>query len=210
MAGRVGRTGERIGEWVCRARADERSAVVDAAKVASAAVGRNGGVRRVGVLDDVLVPLMAFAGLSALMGGVGMSASLQKLPGIGLALLGAFGFALGTVLAKRFKVELPLLTATAWQIGIGCVPVAVLGLLFETPHFGALSWTGWALLIYIVLVPFCAAYVCWFAALKLLPASVAAIGTMAVPVIGVLASSIALHEPLGIGQIAALVFTLAG
>jgi drug/metabolite transporter (DMT)-like permease len=60
------------------------------------------------------------------------------------------------------------------------------------------------------LVGFCVAYVSWFAALKRLPASVAAIGTMAVPVIGVVASAIALHEPLGIGQIAALLFTLAG
>ena len=33
---------------------------------------------------------------------------------------------------------------------------------------------------------------------------------MAVPVIGVVASAITLHEPLGIVQIAALVFTLAG
>jgi drug/metabolite transporter (DMT)-like permease len=39
---------------------------------------------------------------------------------------------------------------------------------------------------------------------------VAAIGTMAVPVIGVITSAVALHEPLGIGQIAALLFTLAG
>jgi drug/metabolite transporter (DMT)-like permease len=42
------------------------------------------------------------------------------------------------------------------------------------------------------------------------PAGLAAIGTMAVPVIGVVASALALHEPLGIGQIAALIFTLAG
>jgi drug/metabolite transporter (DMT)-like permease len=33
---------------------------------------------------------------------------------------------------------------------------------------------------------------------------------MAVPVIGVMVSAIALHEPLGVGQIAALVLTLAG
>jgi drug/metabolite transporter (DMT)-like permease len=33
---------------------------------------------------------------------------------------------------------------------------------------------------------------------------------MAVPVIGVVASALALHEPLGPGQMAALVFTLAG
>jgi drug/metabolite transporter (DMT)-like permease len=63
---------------------------------------------------------------------------------------------------------------------------------------------------YMTVIQFCVAYACWFAALARLPASVAAIGTMAVPVIGVAASSVALHEPLGPGQIAALVFTLAG
>ena len=72
------------------------------------------------------------------------------------------------------------------------------------------STGGWLLLTYATVVQFCIAYVCWFAALVRLPASVAAIGTMAVPVIGVLASALALHEPLGIGQIAALAFTLAG
>ena len=66
------------------------------------------------------------------------------------------------------------------------------------------------LLFYSTVIQFCVAYVCWFAALERLPASVAAIGTMAVPVIGVMASAVALHEPLGPGQIAALVFTLAG
>jgi drug/metabolite transporter (DMT)-like permease len=53
-------------------------------------------------------------------------------------------------------------------------------------------------------------YVCWFAALERLPASVAAIGTLAVPVIGVMVSALALHETLGLGQVAALAFTLAG
>ena len=161
-------------------------------------------------LQRIVAMLMAFAGIAALMGADGIHASVAKLPGIALALLGAFGFALGTVLAKRFRLSLPLVTSTAWQIGIGCVPVALLGLMFEAPRFAALSWTGWALLAYIVLVPFCVAYVCWFAALKMLPASVAAIGTMAVPVIGVVVSAIVLHEPLGAGQIAALLLTLAG
>ena len=161
-------------------------------------------------LQRIAAMLMAFAGIAALMGADGLSASTEKLPGIALALLGAFGFALGTVLAKKYKMALPLVTSSAWQIGIGCVPVALLGLAFETSNFASLSWTGWGLLAYIVIVPFCVAYLCWFAALKMLPASVAAIGTMAVPVIGVVVSAIALHEPLGIGQIAALLLTLAG
>jgi len=154
--------------------------------------------------------LMAFAGLASIMGGNGLSASMQKLPGIIMALCGAIGFAVGTVLAKRRPILLPPIPAAAWQIGIGCLPVAIAGLLIETTNVSAVTETGWALLVYSVVGQFCIAYVSWFAALARLPASVAAIGTMAVPVIGVVTSALALHEPLGPGQIGALIFTLAG
>ncbi|VIO79068.1 putative cystine transporter YijE [Bradyrhizobium ivorense] len=154
--------------------------------------------------------VMAFAGLAAIMGGNGISASQEKLPGIIMALGGAFGFALGTVLAKKYPVLLPPIPAAAWQIGLGCVPITIVGLLVETTHWDRVTTIGWWLLVYSTVVQFCIAYVAWFAALARLPASVAVIGTMAVPVIGVVASAVALHEPLGPTQIAALLFTLAG
>jgi drug/metabolite transporter (DMT)-like permease len=158
----------------------------------------------------VISLVMAFAGLSAIMGGNGFAASVEKLPGIIMALGGAVGFAVGTILAKKLPLHLPPLSAAAWQIGIGCLPVAVAGLFIETADVAALTNLGWILIVYSTVIQFCVAYVSWFAALARLPASVAAIGTMAVPVIGVAASALALHEPLGLGQIAALVFTLAG
>ncbi|HVX78510.1 MAG TPA: DMT family transporter [Bradyrhizobium sp.] len=154
--------------------------------------------------------VMAFAGLAAIMGGNGLTASAAKLPGIVMALGGAAGFALGTVLAKKYPLHLPPITSAAWQIGLGCFPIAIVGLLIETSHFGAINEIGWVLLFYSTVVQFCVSYVSWFAALARLPASIAAIGTMAVPVIGVAVSALALHEPLGPGQIAALIFTLAG
>ena len=153
--------------------------------------------------------VMAFAGLASILGGNGFSASTEKMPGILMALGGAIGFALGTVLAKRLPIKLPPITAAAWQVGLGCFPVAIVGLAVETTSLSRVTPTGWWLLFYATVIQFCVAYVCWFAALARLPASVAAIGTMAVPVIGVVASAIALHEPLGPGQIAALVLTLA-
>jgi drug/metabolite transporter (DMT)-like permease len=158
----------------------------------------------------VLSLVMAFAGMSAILGSNGFAASMSKLPGIIMALGGAIGFAVGAVLAKKLPLDLPPVSAAAWQIGIGCLPVAIVGLLFEKSNFAGLSSNDWLLFGYSTVGQFCIAYVCWFAALARLPASVAAIGTMAVPVIGVAASAIALHEPLGIGQIAALIFTLAG
>jgi len=154
--------------------------------------------------------VMAFAGLAAIMGGNGITATTEKLPGMVMALCGAVGFALGTVLAKRLPVPLPPIPAAAWQIGLGCFPIVIIGLAFETTHIEKVTQLGWWLLVYSTVIQFCIAYVSWFAALARLPASVAAIGTMAVPVIGVVASAVALGEPLGLTQIVALAFTLAG
>src|SRR5690349_11025813 len=75
--------------------------------------------------------VMAFAGLAAIMGGNGIAASEAKLPGIIMALAGSMGFAVGTVLSKKLPIHLPPITAAAWQIGTGCLPVAVVGLLIE-------------------------------------------------------------------------------
>ena len=158
----------------------------------------------------VISLVMAFAGLAAIMGGNGFAASIEKLPGIIMALGGSLGFAVGTVLSKKMPLNLPPLSAAAWQIGIGCLPVALLGFAFEHADIHAVTKLGWMLLFYSTVIQFCIAYVAWFAALARLPASVAAIGTMAVPVIGVVASAVALHEPLGLGQIVALAFTLGG
>ena len=93
-------------------------------------------------VQRIVAMLMAFAGIAALMGGDGIAGSQPKAPGIALALLGAFGFALGTVLAKRYVITLPLIASSAWQIGLGCIPVALLGLIFETPHFATLAATA--------------------------------------------------------------------
>ncbi|MGJ4962193.1 DMT family transporter [Bradyrhizobium sp. HKCCYLRH3061] len=157
----------------------------------------------------VLALVLAFAGLAAIMGSNGLNASRDKLPGILMVLGGAFGFALGTVMAKKLPIRLPPLSAAAWQIGIGCVPIVIVGFAIEHSDWTKLDQLDWALMFYSTVIQFCVAYVAWFAALSRLPASVAAIGTMAVPVIGVLASAIALREPLGAGQVAALAFTLA-
>lgn len=157
-----------------------------------------------------LALVMAFAGLASIMSGNGIAASQAKLPGIMMALAGSIAFAVGTVIYKQGPVGLPPIPGAAWQVGIGCLPVAIVGLVVESSHWEAVTPLGWALLVYSVIGQFCIAYVAWFAALARLPASVAAIGTMAVPVIGVVTSAIALREPLGAGQIAALVFTLAG
>jgi drug/metabolite transporter (DMT)-like permease len=157
----------------------------------------------------IVALVMALAGIAVIMGGGGFSPTESKWPGFVLALAGSVGFALGTVLMKKYPVALPPLVGTAWQIGIGCLPVTIAGFLIETSHFERLTPLAWTLLAYSAAGQ-CLAYVAYFAALTRLPASIAAMGTLAVPVIGVLTSAVALREPLGIVQIAALGFTLVG
>jgi drug/metabolite transporter (DMT)-like permease len=168
------------------------------------------------ILGERLSPLravslvVALAGIAVLIGGNGFEASVEKLPGILCALFGAVCVGLGTVLTKHFPLAMPPLSLAAWQIGLGCLPIAVIGLAVEQPHLSALSAIGWASLLYMTLIQFCLCYVCWFAALERLPAATASIGTLLVPVIGVLAAAAMLHEPLGLRELAALVFTLGG
>jgi probable blue pigment (indigoidine) exporter len=153
--------------------------------------------------------LVALGGIVVLIGGNGLDASVEKLPGLLCAFAGAVCVALGTVLTKHFPLRMPPLSLAAWQIGIGCVPIAIVGLLVEHPHVAALSVTGWASMIYMTLIQFCLCYVCWFAALERLPAATASIGTLLVPVVGVLAAAAMLHEPLGLRELTALAVTLA-
>ena len=158
-----------------------------------------------------LALVMAFAGLAAIMGGNGIAATTAE-----SCRASSWRWPARSALRsarcwrRNCRCTLPPIPAAAWQIGLGCFPVAIVGLLVETTHLDKVTQLGWWLLVYSTVIQFCIAYVSWFAALARLPASVAAIGTMAVPVIGVVASALALHEPLGPGQIAALLFTLAG
>ncbi|SDE02727.1 EamA-like transporter family protein [Bradyrhizobium brasilense] len=160
-------------------------------------------------LPRALALAVALAGIAALIGGGGIDASLGKLPGILFALAGALCVGLGTVLTKSFKLAMPPLSLAAWQLAIGCVPIAIIGIMIEQPQLAALSQFGRASMIYMTLIQFCLCYVCWFAALERLPAATASIGTLLVPVVGVLAAAAMLREPLSASDIAALVVTFA-
>jgi probable blue pigment (indigoidine) exporter len=149
------------------------------------------------------------AGLAILFGADGFDFT-GKWPGMAFGFAGTACVALGTVLTKRLPFHLPPISLAAWQIGVGCVPVAVVGLLIEHPQVSAFSAGGWAAMAYLTFVQFCVCYACWFAALQRLPASTASIGTLMVPVVGVLSSGALLGEPLGVREFAALALTLGG
>lgn len=150
------------------------------------------------------------AGLLLIVGGRGLEIGLAKLPGVGFALGAALLFALGTVLTKRRPLPLTPGSATAWQVLLGMLPMLAAALAFDRPDVGALSTRAWALMAYGAIGPLCLCYLAWFAALRRLPAGVAATGTLVAPVVGVLGSAAVLGEPFGPPEAAALALTLGG
>ena len=158
--------------------------------------------------------LLGMAGVTLLMAGqlasVPAAEVWAKLPGAGFILLTALMFASGTVFTKRFPVQMPPVPMVAWQLAIGLSPVVLVGLLFEEINWSGITAIGWGCLAYVGLVAQVLAYLAWFRALNRLPASTAAMGSLLVPVVGVLSSGLLLGEALGGRHFAALALTLGG
>jgi drug/metabolite transporter (DMT)-like permease len=158
--------------------------------------------------------VLGLGGVALLMAGplasLPAAAVLAKLPGAGFMLLTALMFAAGAVFTKRYPVAMPQLPMIAWQLVIGLSPVVVIGLMFETVDWSRITVLGWGCLIYLGGVAQVVAYLSWFGALRRLPATTAAIGSLLVPVVGVFSSAWLLGEPLGPRQLASLALTLGG
>jgi drug/metabolite transporter (DMT)-like permease len=163
--------------------------------------GRRPGVR------DVIGLVLSVAGIATLFGG-GVALGVDRLPGVLFALGAAILFALGTIVVK--PLPLPPFAAVTWQLVLGCVPMVVLGVALEHPRIDALSMLGGVLMTYMTIVPMGVCYLTWFAALRRLPGETASMVTLLTPVIGVIAAAIALGEPLGVRQIAALALVVGG
>jgi len=174
-----------------------------AALLAWPVLGERPTLRRVAAL------VVAFAGVAVLVGSA-PEIGRAKLPGYALVLSGAILFALGTVMAKRRPLPLPLRAGVFWQVAIGTAILLAAALATEAPRWASLSSTGWLLMAYMAAVPLCLCYLAWFRALALLPASAATVGVLLVPVIGSLSAAAALGEAFGGREAVALLFTLGG
>ncbi len=155
---------------------------------------------------------VGFGGVIVLVSGTGNGLTLEigKTPGIVFALAAATLFALGTIVSKGAPIGMSPIALTAWQVGIGCIPLLAASFIFERPHFRELPLYGWVALAYTAAVSLGLCYLTWFAALRRLKAGTAAVGMLLTPIIGVTSSSVALGEPFLLPQIASLVFILAG
>jgi drug/metabolite transporter (DMT)-like permease len=152
---------------------------------------------------------LGFAGVGVLLGGGGLAFGADKLLGVAFALGAAILFALGAVL-NRGALRIPPVASTAWQVGLGCFPMVLIGLATERPNVSALDVPGFAALAYMAALPMGICYLTWFEALRRLPPAVASTSTLLVPLTGILSASLILGEPLGLREVIAMTLTLGG
>ncbi|HEY0183292.1 MAG TPA: EamA family transporter [Rhodopila sp.] len=160
-------------------------------------------------VPKILALILAMGGVALLVGADTAEASWRKLPAAGMSLAAAILFGLGTVLAKKKPLRLPPTTSVAWQVMLGMTVVVALAS-FEHPDWGNVTSGGWTAIAFISTIPVTAAYLAWFRALRLVPASTAATTVLVSPLVGVVGSGVLLGETFGPRQAVALAMTLAG
>jgi drug/metabolite transporter (DMT)-like permease len=108
----------------------------------------------------------------------------------------ALTWALASVMLKRWPVDLPTASLTAWQMLIGVVPIVGIALAFETGPFHPFALSFWPMLgaFYNILVAFIFSYWAWTKIAILAPVGVSSLAVMMVPVIGVFSSALVLGE----------------
>lgn len=117
----------------------------------------------------------------------------------------AVSWGAGTVLVKYFKWSIPILVLTGWQLTFGSLPVIIGTIAFDPVlAVSELSLNAILAMIYVIALPMLFCHWAWFTVVDILPASVAAISTLAIPAIGVASSAVFLGENFGVRQFIAL------
>ncbi len=149
-------------------------------------------------LTGRLVLAVALGGASVALLMVPSFASYAQAPlGMGLGLLAGLGWAVGTIILKRGAVDVPATVLTGWQMLLTAVPIVIGALVLGDGDWHWPSATSVAVILYITLVPMAIGNVCWFAIVGLLPANLAGISSIMVPVVAMVAGALVHREPLG-------------
>jgi len=122
-----------------------------------------------------------------------------------LGLLAGFGWAVGTVVLKRAAVPVPALVLTGWQLLIAALPLWIGAVFFGWGQWFVPSWQTVLVITYIAIVPMAIGNAAWFAIVGLLPAGVAGLSSVMVPIVAMVTGAFVHGEPLGPYQLGAMV-----
>ena len=158
-----------------------------------------------------LMLALAIGGLGvALLVADGADAYARAPLGFGLGVLAGIGWAAGTLILKRRPVPVHPLVLTGWQLLIAALPIAVGALAFGSGEAFMPSLTTLLVIAYITLIPMAIGNASWFTIVGLLPANVAGLSSVMVPVVAMVAGALVHGEPLGLVQWAAMICCSGG
>jgi len=157
----------------------------------------------------LLLAIVLGAAAVALLMVPGLGAYAQAPVGFALGLLAGIGWAVGTLILKQGDVDVPATVLTGWQLLVSAVPTAIGALILGDGAWFVPSWQTFVVIGYIALVPMAIGNVCWFAIVGMLPANVAGLSAVMVPVVAMVSGALVHGEPLGALQLAAMVCCVA-
>jgi drug/metabolite transporter (DMT)-like permease len=149
--------------------------------------------------------LLGLAGLLVL---IGPDIIILKAAPVGALFMfcASLSWAFGTVLVKHFHWTMPVGVTTGWMLLIGAVPITIGALMLEPfPDLAQFSTPVWWAMAYVFLLPMIFGQWAFYSIVKQFSATIAGISTMAVPVIGIIASALMIGEPVGGRDLIALV-----
>ncbi len=120
--------------------------------------------------------------------------------GFALGLLGGLGWAVGTLILKRGNVNVGALVLTGWQLMLCWIPITIAALVLAEGEWFVPSWQSIVVIAYIALIPMSIGNASWFSIVGLLPANVAGLASIMVPIVAMISGAIVHGEPLGLLQ----------
>ena len=151
--------------------------------------------------------LIGAAAVAALM--IPNFASYASAPaGLFWGLFAGFCWAIGTFIVKRTSWPGMGLSLTFWQVVLTFPPIAIGALIIDGLPTGWPSTKAMVATLYTGMIPMAIGTATWFTLVKLLPAQVAALSSIAIPIVAIVSGILILHEPLSALQALAIASTV--
>jgi len=128
--------------------------------------------------------------------------------GLFWGLFAGFCWAVGTFIVKRTSWHGMGLSLTFWQVVISLPPILLGALVIDGLPTHWPSTQALVATIYTGAVPMALGTAAWFALVKLLPAQVAGLSAIAIPIVAIASGVLILHEPLSPLQAVAIASTV--
>jgi drug/metabolite transporter (DMT)-like permease len=156
---------------------------------------------------QVIGLVCGMGGLAVLLGPKGLDQGIGPLYMLGAAL----SWALGTIIMKRRVWASPALVITGWHYVLAAIPLVITASIFDSPAaistFPPMVWLAFA---WHIGLSICLAQVLWYGVVRRATVGEAAIGTLLIPVVGVIGSVVLLGDQFTLSLGLALTLILLG